>query len=174
MADAAARDVILAMSERRMSDLAARYASGAIDIGEFQAGMRDELKRAYALQVIAGNDGEMPTADDWLRLGPALRSQFLYLEDFAKAMAAGEVEGDAIGSRAALYARSAQSAYWGQAMPDMPAQPCDGTSECLSNCKCSWLDNGDGTYTWQLGTEKNCPTCEQRANDWNPYTPEAA
>lgn len=174
MADAAARDTILAMTERRMADLAGRRASGAISDADFQTAMRDELRRAYALQVIAGNDGAAPTADDWLKLGPALKSQYLYLEDFSRAIAAGDVEGEAIASRAVLYARSAQASYWSQATGgSLPAVPCDGSSECKMNCRCEWVNNGDGSYAWKLGSEKNCPTCERRASEWAHYIPEA-
>ncbi len=176
MPDPAARQVVLAMSEKRMGDLSARYAAGDLDLGQWQTAMREELRRSYALQVIAGNDGKMPSPDDWLRLGPALKAQYGYLEDFGRAVAAGEVEGDAIGSRSALYARSAQSAYWSQATggADLPAMPCDGTSECHGNCGCSWIPNDDGSYTWQLGKADNCPTCAERARTWNPYRGEAA
>jgi hypothetical protein len=170
--DAAARDMIVAMSESRMVALANQYAAGDIGIGDFQVAMREELRRAYALQIIAGNGGETPAADDWLKLGNALKAQYAYLEGFSADMTAGNVEGDAIASRAALYARSAQTAYWKQATPDMPTYP--GEQQCMGNCGCEWVDNGDGSYTWKRGKTDSCSDCIENEQTYANYVPEAA
>lgn len=172
MPDAAARDVITAMSEKRMADLGSRRASGEISDADFRLGMDEEIRRAYALQVIAANDGVAPAADDWLRLGNALKSQYAFLEDFTKSVADGEIEGDAIASRTMLYARSAQTAYWKQATPDMPTYP--GEQQCLGNCGCEWVDNGDGSYSWKRGKADSCDDCIHNEQTYANYVPEAA
>lgn len=174
MPDAAARQVVLAMSEKRMGDLSARYAAGDLDLGAWQQAMREELRRAYALQTIAGNDGKMPTADDWRRIESSLRDQYSYLVQFRRDLTTGEVEGDAIASRSALYARSAQSAYWKQATggADLPAQPCDGSTFCKGNCGCEWV-NIDGAWHWKRGKADSCDDCIHNEQTWNPYVPES-
>lgn len=79
-------------------------------------------------------------------------------------------------ARAEMYARSIQTPYWRgvtRLLP-LPAMPGDGTSQCLTNCKCGWdiqqLD-GDENYDcyWRMGaTERHCQTCPQRAQEWAP------
>jgi hypothetical protein len=160
----------------RSVDLSQQLADGSITLGTWQEDMRAELRRVFALQIYSATGGDMPTADDWLKLGPMLKSQYMYLEDFAHQIADGTVSPDAIGSRAAQYAGSSQQAYWKQVTSeaDLPAQPGDGTTQCHGNCACSWRDNNDGTWSWVLGEADHCPDCKDRARDWNPYVPEAA
>lgn len=173
------RDLLLDIAERRMGDLSDRLASGALSLSDWQIGMRQELRDAYAMQIVAAADGDKAnvSADDWLRLGSQLRSQYGYLEDFAHSVQAGDVTGDAIGNRATMYARSAKQMYWRQttAGVDLPAYPNDGSTPCSKggNCGCGWRDNGDGTYSWERSKADSCDDCIWREEHWNPYVPEA-
>ena len=58
-------------------------------------------------------------------------------------------------------------------MLPLPAMPGDGTSQCLTRCRCSWditKLEGDGNYdcTWVMSDAEHCQTCRQRATDWAP------
>jgi hypothetical protein len=78
-------------------------------------------------------------------------------------------------ARAAMYARSIQAPYWRgrtRLLP-LPAMPGDGTTQCLTNCKCAWSVQeleGDNNYdcTWVMSDVEHCQTCKQRAQDWAP------
>jgi hypothetical protein len=73
-----------------------------------------------------------------------------------------------VGARAAMYAKAIKGT-WGYARnPGLPFYPTEG-SECLTNCRCEWRDDGDGSFTWVLDAKESCPTCLERA-DGNPYT----
>lgn len=80
-------------------------------------------------------------------------------------------------ARAAMYARSIQTPYWrGRTkMLPLPAMPGDGTTQCLTNCKCAWnvvpVDEEAGDYDayWVYGaTEHHCQTCRERESQWSP------
>lgn len=80
-------------------------------------------------------------------------------------------------SRAEMYARSIQTPYWRGAtkMLPLPAMPGDGTSQCLTNCKCAWnvvpVDEEANDYDayWVYGaTERHCQTCKERESQWSP------
>jgi hypothetical protein len=53
----------------------------------------------------------------------------------------------------------------------LPAYPGDGSTPCLSNCRCYWqIESGDAILAyWRLGSADHCPTCSQRSQEWNPY-----
>lgn len=64
-------------------------------------------------------------------------------------------------------------------VPALPAYPKDGTTQCLTNCKCKWrLEYVKGRFGaitevrafWVLSPVENCPTCLCRATRWNPLT----
>lgn len=103
-------------------------------------------------------------------IASAVAKQLQYLDAFDPAqMSAAQTA-----ARAELYALAVQATYhqarWGDW--ELPWVPCDGSSECLSRCRCSASvkDNGDGTgtYVWVLGSgesERHCPTCPSRAGE---------
>lgn len=167
--------LLMDVAEQRMTELSDRLASGDIALIDWHIGMRQELRDAYAMQIVAAADGDKANvaASDWLKLGSQLRSQYGYLEDFARAVKDGTVSGDAIGSRSALYAKSAQTMYWKQATggADLPTMP--GEQACLGNCGCEWIDNGDGSWTWKRGKTDSCADCIHNEEIYNPYWPES-
>ena len=92
-------------------------------------------------------------------------AQLDYLRGFAGALD-GLSEAQ-IAARAALYAGAVRSTYSRARYPKLPFYPGEGT-ECKGQCKCSWQDNGDGSYTWVLGASEHCATCQGRAGG-SPY-----
>ncbi len=91
--------------------------------------------------------------------------QLKYYDKFAAQ--AGDMSDAAIAARAGMYANAIKSTYGSFRNPGLPFQPGEG-SECLVNCRCSWVDNGDGSFNWTLDAKESCPTCLSRA-DGNPY-----
>lgn len=165
----------------RTTQLAQQYANGEIGIQDWQITMREELRQMHALQVVVGAGGQADQvhANDWLRLGAELQKQDRYLENFAHDIVNNGMSGDAIASRAALYARGTQASFYREASPvTLPAEPRDGSTPCLGNCDCEWDiafeydDVGNPIAvlaTWKLGsTEKHCDVCPARAEEWNP------
>lgn len=176
----AAKDAILAVAEDRMAGLTQSLLDGKISIADWQIQMRQELRDVNALMLVAGAGGDRSKVDpsDWLKLGPELKSQYRYLENFAHELASGDprVLATAV-TRAKLYARSTQATFWRQALPvQLPAYPGDGSSECLTNCLCDWeIDYElDGSRviavlaTWARNAKESCDTCIARSVDWKP------
>src|SRR5512138_358001 len=91
--------------------------------------------------------------------------QIKYYDRFAEQ--AGDMSDAAVASRAGMYAGAIKSTYGAFRNPGLPFYPAEGT-ECLTNCHCSWQDNGDGSFTWVLDAKESCPTCLDRAAN-NPY-----
>lgn len=170
MASPDVRDAITARYEQRMADLARSYTSGAIDLSDFQITMRQELRDAYALQLRAGNDGPITDTNAYLKLGNELKSQYGYLEQFSRDIRNGSQAPDGIAARTRLYAQSARQMYWRQSTEGagLPAYPGDGTSQCKTNCGCSWDLQDDG-YHWVRSKDDSCETCIERESTWNPY-----
>ena len=163
---------IIEMFQQRITDLTGRLNAGDIDLLSWQIGMKDELRQLYSLQLIAAAKGNQETVsmDAWRTAESLLEKQYGYLKDFAKTIASGDLSDGQILARAALYARSGKEMFWTQSTSkaDLPAMPGDGSSECLGNCGCEWLEV-DGQWYWIRGKNDSCATCIQREKDWQPY-----
>jgi hypothetical protein len=77
--------------------------------------------------------------------------------------------------RVRMYAGSMNGTYWYAAYNRLrlPALPGDGTSICMTNCKCLWrihlYSEGNADCYWELGEADHCYTCKTRAEEWSPY-----
>ena len=156
----------------QVAELTRQLADDEITTGTWQITMRQLLRDAFADQLRAGAAPDRPDSSDYLMLGPLLRSQYEYLEGFARDVAAGYLTFDQITARAQLYIGASQEAYWAMIARrhdvKLPAYPGDGSSECLGYCGCEWVEEEDGWH-WVRGKDDSCPTCLQRAIEWNPY-----
>jgi hypothetical protein len=94
--------------------------------------------------------------------------QLKYYDRFAEQ--AGDMSEAAVAARAGMYAGAVRGTYYGARYPGLPFQPGVGT-DCLTNCRCDWVDNGDGSFNWTLDAKESCSTCLLRA-DGNPYQTE--
>lgn len=99
------------------------------------------------------------------RLKTAVVTQLKYYDAFA-AQAAGMSDA-AVAARAGMYANAIRTTYAAARNPGLPFYPGEG-SECLVNCRCSWQDDGDGSFTWVLDAKESCATCLDRSSN-NPY-----
>lgn len=99
----------------------------------------------------------------------AVAGQLPYLRQFAADVRAGRLSEAQIAARAGLYAGAVRST-WGAARwagAGLPAMPTEG-SECLTNCRCEWVQRSDGFY-WERGAGDSCPTCISREAQWRPW-----
>lgn len=80
-----------------------------------------------------------------------------------------------IRARADLYTRAARGFFergraeaWGIRLP---AHPADGSTQCRSNCTCTWdirRRKGRVEATWRLGSGEHCDDCLRHAAEWAP------
>ena len=187
-----ARDEVLGLVQQSLDasgnvtdTLAGLVAGGQLAPGDWRDMMRSEIKGEYLRQYMTGRGGRAQmTYSDWGRCGAMLKAQYKWLEGFAAQVATGELSEAQIRARAWLYVDSARQAYEkGNAralgVPDLPAYPGDGSTECLSNCACYWRieevfdpETGDPVgwdCYWELtpGAE-HCDDCEARGVEWYP------
>jgi len=160
--------------------IAQRLFDGVSSIQDWVLEMRTLIKDAYIAQYAASIGGmQYMTQSDYGRIGAMLssqnRGQYWYLQQFAEAIARGELSEAQIRARAALYGYSSVQAFErGKARLyglTLPAYPGDGTTACLSNCKCGWrIRETNLAYycTWTLGIAEHCSDCVDRAGMWSP------
>jgi hypothetical protein len=134
--------------------LLTRYSAAALQAGQNGAPLDEAGKAAVVKQV---------------------QAQIGFLDGFAAEIQDAPQFEQGWKARAEMYAKSIAAPYWSgrTKMLPLPALPGDGTTQCKTNCGCSWdvqeLE-GDGNYDayWRLGKAENCQTCLQRAADWSP------
>lgn len=184
-------------NQDRVADLAHALAEDAITVGEWEAAMREEIKTAYIEQYLLGRGGlGQMTQADWGSIGGMLGSdQYRFLNRFAAEIAAGELSEAQIIARARMYIASSKEAFEranararGVPGEQLPAYPGDGSTICLTNCKCFWnhrrIEERGRTLrwesTWTLRPAEHCTSgdvdargrplgCIQRAQLWAPY-----
>lgn len=153
-------------------------ASGSDALGPWMTKMRDLIKRSYIDQYVLARGGRNAmTKSDWGRVGRQIQSQYKYLQAFAEDAAAGKMSAKQMGARAEMYLESSTQAFErGKAASysldlELPAYPGDGSTDCLSNCKCHWqISEHDDHWeaTWKLGAADHCGTCVSRSASWAP------
>lgn len=103
-------------------------------------------------------------------ISAAIHAQRGYLSKFEQAVKDGHLSPAQIRARAASYGDSvrtteSQAATFGA---DLPFYPGDGSTVCLTHCRCSWQQRADQWY-WTLGlVAEHCDDCRRRA-DHGPY-----
>lgn len=139
----------------------------------------DEIARQLRRYTLAAwLSGSGASADE---IAPTIISGYVatqldFLAAFRDEIKAAKEWSNAWNSRAQMYAESIKAPWWAGTTRDypLPAMPGDGTSQCLTRCKCSWrIDElegaGNADVTWVYGaTEGHCQTCIERAAQWNP------
>ena len=161
--------------------MASKFSATAIDT--FRSKISGQLKRA-SFQLVAlgwtdGNGaGDVP--NDIARRYVDEQLHFLenWLADIAQG---GNLPGGA--GRAAMYGESLgqcyQRAYIAArgsrvGLPDLPAYPRDGSTVCLTHCRCQWqIKKVSAVYyeaTWKLGVAEHCPQCIERSQLWGPLS----
>lgn len=152
--------------------LEADYPAG---VAAWQQEVSRQLARYHAAAMLAGAGVETLTPAMTTAVTTDLATQLRFLGKFAIEVQGGDQWQAGWNARAQMYAESIKAPYWRGAvkMLSLPAMPGDGTSTCLTRCRCAWDVNeleGDGNYdcTWLLSAAEDCQVCKQRALDWAP------
>ena len=177
------REVFMNQQKLRLADLTTQFNSQQITFEQFRDATKLIIKDTYIDMYAMGAGGRNNLSHrDWGRIGAMLKEQWKFLRGMFADIAKGKLSVEQIINRLAMYINSANEALWKALTRDLgfelPAYPGDGSTECLVNCKCEWridkVPEGYDCY-WIIDPEaENCPTCQQRAAEWNPWKwPEA-
>lgn len=158
--------------------LASMLANDQLNVGDWEALMRQTIKDQYIQEYLLGRGGlSQMTAEDWGSIGGMLADQYRYLGPFAREIAAGNLSEAQIAARSRMYIHSSREALSraigrAQEWPELPAYPGDGSTECLTNCRCWWIGKrvrGAWEFTWVVDHDaESCGDCLDRGVKWAP------
>lgn len=167
----------------RIAALTAQAIAGALSAPNWERTMQRVIAQGHTAAAIAGTAERLGAREGSALLNSRnlsraerqaiqerVAGQLPYLRQFAADVRSGALSEAQIAARAALYAGATRATYsearWYGA--GLPAHPADGSSECLVNCRCAWVERGGAMY-WEMGSAEHCPTCESRSSQWNPW-----
>lgn len=162
----------------RAADLNERYLDGKITRNTWKNAMRDEVRTLHVQAYAAGKSGgwDSITQAEWGSVGARLRTQYQFLDRFADEIVVRDFSLAQMNQRTGLYGNASWASFEaaiaaekGVPASGLPAFPADGTSECRSNCRCSWAirkRRGSHFCTWRLGRADHCETCRKRSKSW--------
>lgn len=142
-------------------------------IAAWRKAMEQAIRRSQTAAYLAAvkeRTGVMPkglSRAERRELDKRISEQLSYLDGFVADLKAGRLSPAQAAARAALYSGATRGTFYATRYQGLPFYPTEG-SECMTNCKCSWEQQGDQFY-WRLSAVEHCPTCNQRAAG-NPYT----
>lgn len=167
--------------------LAERYHSGDLSADAFRDAFRLLVKDAHLGAAVAGNEGgwDAMTKRDWGRVGRAIRDQYAYADRMISEVEAARADDNLptvgqLRARMDLYADAASQSRSRQEVAArgfdpaaLPAHPGDGSTECWTRCKCSWVittvsvARDEYRASWRLGDSSDvCSTCRKRSTAW--------
>jgi hypothetical protein len=145
---------------------------------EWNTKMREELKAEYIRQQTFGRGGrDQMASEDWGSVGGQLSNQYRQLRETM--LLFPDATEEQIRAWSEQYVAAARQAYErghtrSQGIPfgALPAMPGDGTTVCVSGCRCTWRfihleDRIEAFWGLEPGAE-HCVTCLERASNWNP------
>lgn len=176
--DESSRDVLSTVRINIFRDdvdaIAEQLFTGDISIGQWEESMKRMIREVHTSLAAIGKGGwDSMEPADWGRLGPVMKDQYRYLHGFAEHIMNNKdtISLEAIKARAHLYGNAAgYSAHLmeaGDIARMLPWMPKDGTTECLTGCKCLWISeiiSREGDYNivefvWRLQPAEHCGDC---------------
>lgn len=164
-----------------VAEITRRLLTGELTVDDWEQLMQSEIEELHLAMALAGLRASDLPDDVAAMVDERVRGQRGYLSDFADELRAARGTGlpypGQTASRATMYADAAGAAYWAAATRawPLPAMPRDGSTQCLSRCRCAWridvLDErrGDADCYWVYGdTTRHCQTCIEREAQWGP------
>lgn len=167
---------LLAQATKAIDAATSELQAGTTDVPAWQDRVSTILTDFHTKAYQAGaRTQDLSTAEQRL-IDLQVQDQKEYLAKFAQDIGDAKAWDPAWNNRAGMYAQSIGASYWNGRTKDvaLPAQPKDGTTQCLTNCQCRWQlkavnpDQGDYDAYWTLGAADHCQTCTERAAQWNP------
>lgn len=165
-------------------ELNAQLKQGRIESDEWLRRMMEEIKDLHTTAFAIGYSGrwdEIPNRD-WGAVGPTVKRQYRFLRRWRREIQKKELDDLSLAKlndRAQKYGQASSesfekgySAEVGMPPNVLPAYPGDGSTACLTRCKCRWAinilskENQDFDCTWTLGVAEHCETCLERASEW--------
>lgn len=160
------------LAASQIRSYADRWASGRLALAEFERLFKQELKDMYIASVWIANGEASATQAQYGLAGRRLRDQYQFMHAFFQEIERGELSPAQVTSRAAMYVASSrqvleQLGNQEQGLPLLPAYPGDGSTTCLSNCKCS-IDvrkvQQGYDVNWRTSAAEHCDDCRRRAD----------
>lgn len=166
----------------RLQELIDTATNGLIDnlsrsqIAEYHQIMEELLSRYHLAAYMVGAGTSEVSDEARERVQEGIANQLAFLQGFVTEIEDHDTFVMGWNARARMYGESIKEPYWNgkvKLLP-LPAMPGDGTTQCLTNCGCSWevktinAKNGDYDAKWCRGLEDSCQTCKQRETEWNP------
>ena len=194
------RDRFTDAQNLHVTAISTQMAQREITLHEWVRQMGVAIKHAHLAMWMLGSGGYNTIGNEMVdSLTDTLRTQYSYFHSFAQEIlkenrpdanrqslqTRAPVTMRGLINRAIMYVESSTaSAERGrfvtyQAFPyQLPAYPGDGSMICLTNCRCHWrirLIPGEDSFFhafWRLKRRdrRNCETCIQYAEQWNPFT----
>lgn len=175
---------LLEQTAARIEEIVQELLDGGT-VDQWYDAMAEEIALAHTAAALAGYERDTLSASEQAAVARAVDNQYEYLDLFAVALAAAYSASSASGAplvypgntmaRSQMYGQSSGATYWSAKYADwaLPAMPRDGTTQCLSRCKCQWQINelaGDGNADcyWRMSDAEHCQTCKERAALWSP------
>lgn len=158
----------VATSLQRLNGLVDQLSQGLIRLDQWQRDFAVLLKQTHLAQYILGRGGIRNTYPaDFLVVARLLKTEYRYLDAFARDLAAGRLSQAQFKARASLYINKTTSSYWvgknqAQQAGPRPVEmrrilaPVEHCSECVQYAAASWVPIG----TLPMPTE----SCSCRAN----------
>lgn len=164
-------DRILVDVDNLLSDLEA----GDITAALWRDRMARSLARGHLAAFMDGQGSSEIAAASMKRLLKDVGVQLGFLDNFTVEIQGAAEFQKGWNARAAMYVEQTGASFYSGKfkMWPLPAMPRDGSSQCLSNCTCSWdirelKGEGNADAYWRLGPSDNCQTCTERAEQWAP------
>jgi len=156
--------------------LMALLEDGSLSSEQWFLQMAQTLTDHHTAAMLLGSGSAVVTPAAAVALQKLVSVQLAFLDNFRLTIVSAETFERGWAARASMYAEAIRAPYWSgrTKMLPLPFLPGDGTTQCLSRCKCSWdvstVDEGQGDYDayWSLGAAEHCQTCVARAG-LNPY-----
>lgn len=173
------RDVYTSAKMQQAASLASRLAAHEISLSDWHSSMRESVKNSFIDQYVLGHGGRATmTQADWGRVGAMCKEQYKYLDGFAQAIEQGSLTEGQIRARSGLYQEASTQAFergnaYARGLPRLPYYPGDGSTQCLTNCRCHWDIRESASGGWDCywimdPAAEHCPDCIDRAAENAP------
>ena len=149
-----------------------RMIAGKMSLSDWQKQFAQELKDSYVVNLQIGRGGRnVTTQADYGRIGQRLRSEYGYLNNFAREIASGELSPEQIKARVNQYAAGTRKAYYdgrtaaakdgGFTEERRVLNPAEHCSDCLDYAGKGWQPIGTLPEPGESSQCRNNCKCEK-------------